>query len=156
MLDQMARAAHHIDIGFGPGVWGLMLEGGVGAGASYGMGHIYHRYGNHAVGKHVHKITAAVGKLGAIALNLFMGGGYHWSTGVFNAVGQAGIDAYFLEMGLRHARESTGKVAALLPAGTDLSKIPGAEKATSMGALESAKAGRGLSWDQIEALASMN
>ncbi len=134
------------------GVAGLLIDGAVGFGASYGMGQVYHRYGDKWAGKNVARLTAAVGKLGAVGLSLASGGHATFGSTVLNSVGQAGINAIGLEMGLRHARSHTGKKAVLIPKTAALSA--GASEMTSLGALGKAAAGRGMSWDQIEELAA--
>lgn len=132
------------------GVTGLAVDGAVGFGASYAIGQAYHRYNDKWYGKNAPRVAAVVGKLGAVVASVMSGGRPGLVTGAVNAVGQAGLNAIGLEMGLRHARKSTGKKAVLVPAATDLSKITGA---TAMGALGRAQPGKGLSWDQIEELA---
>jgi hypothetical protein len=130
---------------------GLLFEGAVGFGASYAMGQAYHRYNDKWYGKQAPRIAAIGGKLGAMALSMM---GHHGAVvGGMDIIGQAGINAIGLEMGLRHARKSSGKTAVLVPAGTDIKKIAGASEMTSIGALGRAAPGRGLSWDQIEELA---
>jgi hypothetical protein len=135
------------------GVAGLVLDSAVGFGASYGMGQVYHRYQDKWAGKNVARLSAAVGKLGAVACSVLAGGHQTWLGNVANSVGQAGVNAIGLEMGLRHARAKTGKKAVLVPSDTDVKRIAGASDMTSIGELGRAATGRGLSWDQIEELA---
>jgi hypothetical protein len=135
------------------GVTGVLLDGAVGFGASYALGQIYHRKNDKWYGKNAPRIAAIAGKLGAIGLAMYSGSP-GLAVGVVNSVGQAGINAIGLEMGLRHARKSTGKKAVLVPADADVKKIAGASEMTSIGALPKAPAGRSLSWDQIEELAT--
>jgi hypothetical protein len=136
------------------GVTGIALDGAVGFGASYGIGQAYHRYGDKWAGKNVARISAIAGKLGAVALSAFGGGHQTFLGNISNSIGQAGINAIGLEMGLRHARAKTGKKAVLVPSDTDVKRIAGASDMTSIGALGRAQPGRGLSWDQIEELAT--
>jgi len=133
------------------GIAGLAVETGVGAAASYGIGRAYSQHGDKWYGKKAAHIAAIAGKLGAAVTSGLAGGHATYVGGVLNAVGQSGVDAYFLEKGLRHGREKVGKKAALLPAGMTLPK--GAEDMTSIGALGAAPRGRGLSWDQIQEIA---
>lgn len=133
---------------------GLAVDGAVGFGASYMLGRVYHSHGDKWWGKQSPRIAAVVGKLGAVAASLFTGGHPGLLVGGLNAIGQAGINGIGLEMGLRHAREKTGKQAFLAPAGTNLKAIPGATPMTSMGALGKAQRGRGLDWDKIQEIAS--
>jgi hypothetical protein len=135
------------------GVGGVALDAAVGFGASYGIGQAYHRYGDKWYGKQSARLAAAGGKLGAVVLSMMSGGHQTFLGNVANSVGQAGLNAIGLEMGLRHARAHTGKKAVLMPSDTDVKKIAGASEMSSIGALGRAAPGRGLSWDQIEELA---
>lgn len=132
------------------GVMGVALDAGIGFGASYGLGQVYHRYGDKWAGKHAPRIMALAGKVGALTVSLMAGGSQTFLGNALNTVGQAGINAMGLELGLRHARKATGKQAVLVPAGA----LPAG--ATELGAhqLGAAPAGRGLSWAQIEELAA--
>ena len=152
----MASAMHlmkkmEIDSGV-KGVVGVLLNTGVGFGASYGLGQVYHRHSDKWYGKQSARIAAAVGKVSAVALSVAHGGHSNWLGGVMDSVGQAGVNAIGLEMGLRHARSATGKKAILVP--STMALPAGASEMTSMGALGKAAPGRGLSWDQIEELAA--
>lgn len=131
------------------GVGSIALDSGVGLGASYAIGQVYSRFSDKWYGKRAPYIFAAGGKLAALGLSLMAGGNQTFVGNMFNSIGQAGINAIGLEMGLRHGRKATGKQAVLLPAGASLPA-----GATAMGALGEAPAGRGLSWDQIQELAS--
>ena len=110
---------------------------------------MYHRYGDKWYGKQAPRIAAVAGKLGAVALSMYSG--QSLAVGVVNSVGQAGLNAIGLEMGLRHARAKSGKKAVLI---SSTAALPaGATEMASIGALGQAAAGRGLTWDQIEELA---
>lgn len=135
------------------GVGSIALDAGVGFGASYGIGQVYHRYGDKAWGRNVARIAGGAGKGLAVLCSYLAGGHQTFLGNMFNSVGQSGINAIGLEMGLRHARSSTGKKAVLVPSDADVKKIAGASEMTSIGALGRAAPGRGLSWDQIEELA---
>jgi len=148
----MASAAHlmkKMNLSTGKhGITGVLIDGAVGFGASYALGHVHHRYQDKWYGKQAPRLMAAVGKLGAVALSYFNNGHPSLAVGVVDAVGQAGLNAVGLEMGLRHARGATGKTAVLVPAA-----LPGSAT-TKIGALGTAAPGRGLSWAQIEEMAS--
>jgi hypothetical protein len=133
------------------GVGGLVMDSAVGFGASYGIGQVYHRHSDKWYGKNAARIAAAAGKLGAVVVSVLSGGHQTWLGAGLNSVGQSGVNAIGLEMGLRHARKATGKKAVLMPANAQLPA--GASDMTSIGALGRAATGRGLSWDQIEELA---
>lgn len=136
------------------GIVGVLGDTGVGFGASYAIGQVYHRYGDKWAGKNVARITAIGGKLGALLCSALAGGHQTFVGNFANSVGQAGVNAIGLDLGLRHARKATGKKAVLVPAGADLKSLPGATDITAIGALGNTPSGRGLSWSQIEELAS--
>jgi hypothetical protein len=131
------------------GLTGVIVETGIGAGTSYALGRIYHSKQDKWYGRQAPRLAAIAGKAGAV-LSAVMGGP-QLLTGALDAGGQAGVDAIFLEMGLRHAREKSGKRAVLIDKSAALPA--GASDMASIGALGRAGAGRGMSWDQIEAIA---
>ena len=133
------------------GVTGLALDAGIGFGTSYGLGRIYHQYGDKWYGKNAPRLAAAVGKAGAVLFSVLNGGRQTFLGAVANSVGQAGVNAMGLDYGLRHGRDATGKTAVLVPKGTAL---PAGAKPTAIGALGAAAPGKGLSWAQIEELAA--
>ena len=137
------------------GVVAVLGESALGFCSSYAIGQLYHRYGTGDnvkwAGKHVARIFAVAGKL--VAIGSYMKYGPTVVGGAFNTMGQAGINAVGLEMGLNSARKSTGKKAAIVPADFNVKTIPGASEYTQIGALGTAAPGRGMSWDQIEELA---
>lgn len=128
---------------------GAGAEVGVGAGASYAFGHMYHRYGNRWYGRGAPKIIGPVCKIAAVVGKVFLGD--HAGFNVLDAVGQAGLNAMALEYGLRHARKATGRRPVMLAAGAPLP--PGAEEVTSVGALPPAAPGVGLDWNELSELA---
>jgi len=136
------------------GIGGLVVDTGIGAGVSYGIGRAYSQHGDKFYGKHAARIAAVGGKLGALVTTYFSGGHATFIGGGLNAAGQAGVNAIALEMGLRHGRKASGKKAVLVPVDADIKKLAGASDMTSIGALGTAAPGRGLSWEQIEELAA--
>jgi hypothetical protein len=132
------------------GVVGVASEAAVGFAASYGIARVYHQYGDKWYGKHAARLAAGVGLGGAVAMSMYTGGPT-FVSGVLHSVGQAGVNALGLDMGLRHARAKTGKRAVLVPTGSALP--PGASEMSAIGALGRAGAGTGLSWEQISELA---
>ena len=133
------------------GIGGVALDSAVGFGASYALGQAYHRYQDKWYGKHAPKILAIAGKVGAVALH--MSGVHQVATGMLDAVGQAGLNAYGLELGLAAARKSTGRKVVMLPKDAAL---PAGAKEVTIGSLPSAAPGRALSFEQIEEMASMH
>jgi hypothetical protein len=133
------------------GIMGLGAETVVGGAASYAIGRAYGQHSDKFWGNKAAHIAAGVGKVGAVIVAGIAGGHSTYLGGALNAVGQAGVDAYFLEKGLRHGRDKAGKKAALLPKNAALPA--GAEDMTSIGALGAAPRGRGLSWAQVQEIA---
>lgn len=157
-LALMKRGIAHIEFSTGSGGFAVRIgeaavavavDGAVGFGASYAIGQVYHRYGDKWIGKHVARIAAVLGKLGAVITAAL---GWGMTAGGLNAVGQSGVNAIGLEMGLRHARAATGKRAVLIDKGAALPG--GAQEATSIGDLGDTPPGRGAGWDAIDELAS--
>jgi len=154
----MPSAMHlikHMDLHHGvDGVGGVVLETAAGAAASYGIGQAFTRYRDKWYGKHAPTLAAGIGKLGAVLLTAFAGR-HHVLAGLLNEVGQAGVNAKFLQMGIEHALKSKNQHVAVLPAGADTKGLPAGSEIV-VGDLGSAAAGRGLSFDQIEELATMH
>jgi hypothetical protein len=136
---------------------GMMLaDTAVGFGGSVALGEVYGRYAEKSkFAKYSPEILGGVGKMAEALLLLFVGPGF--SSGVAGSLGQVGVNAIGLELGLNHARKSLGVVCAKVPAGTDLSKLKSGAAlpagSIAVGALPAADAGRGLSWDHIQELA---
>lgn len=135
------------------GTVGVLGEGALGFGVSYGLGQLYHRKGETWAGKNAPRLMGGIGKGLAAIMQFATNGQAGILGGLVDTVGQAGVNAMGLELGLRHARKATGKQPVLLAPGA---AIPaGAIPMTSIGELGQAAPGRGLSWDQINELASM-
>ena len=135
------------------GVMAVAVEGVAGFGASYAIGRVYTQYGDKWWGKNIARLAAAVGKLGAMLAFGHAGHPTMLSAGL-NTIGQAGINAVGLGMGLDAGRKKMGKKALIVPADANIKAIPGATDMTQIGALGKASPGKGLSWDQIEELAA--
>jgi hypothetical protein len=132
------------------GIAGLALDSAIGFGTSYGLGRVYRKYNDKWYGKSAPKIAAAVGKAGAVLFSVFGGGRQNFLGAVANSIGQAGVNAMGLDLGLKHENASTGMVAKLVPKhAAALTAAP-----TAVGALGAAAPGKGLSWAQIEELAA--
>lgn len=153
-MSSLARLMKKGDFHHGvDGLVGMAAEGAAGFGVSYLIGQAHHRYGDKWYGKNAPKLAAAAGKGLAVVAHYF--GMSPLVVGGLDVAGQAGLNAMGLELGLRQARGSTGKKAVLVPQHTDVKTLPaGSSEATHMGALGKAAPGRGLTWDQIEELAS--
>ena len=128
------------------GVAGLALDGAVAFGTGVAVGEVYHRYGDRWYGKHAPKLVGALGK--AVAIGLAVAGHGGLISGVFNAAGDAGVAIAGLDVGLRHARKSSGKRAVLIP---EKAALPAGGSETSLGGRP---AGKGMSWAAIQDMAS--
>lgn len=135
------------------GAVALLLDTATGFGASVAIGEIYTRYNSKWAGKNVAALAGAAGKLGAVALSMSNHGEATMLSTLLNSVGQAGVNAYGLGLGLRHGRKAMGQKAILVPTATDAKAIPGASEMTSMGALGRAPDGAGMPWDEVYRLA---
>ena len=135
------------------GVMGLVLDAATGFGASYAIGQVYTRYNQKWAGKNAAALAAAVGKGGAAVLSVMNHGHASFASTLLNSLGQAGVNAYGLGLGLRHGRKATGQKGILVPSATDAKAIPGASEMTSLGALGRAPAGSGMDWGEVYRLA---
>ena len=157
-LDLVAEGVFHRSNLTPASALGIMLaDTAVGFGGSVALGEVYARYGDKKWGKRAPEILAGVGKVAEAALTLFVGPGL--ASGLAGSLGQVGVNAIGLELGLNHARRDLGIAVVKVPAGTDVKKLKRGDKvpeSTAVGALPQAQAGRGLAWDQIETLASMH
>jgi hypothetical protein len=138
------------------GAVAVLADGALGFVTSFAIGQVYHRWGTvdnpKWAAKNVARLAAGIGKLSAVLL--FAKAGHPTVLGgLMNTVGQAGLNAIGLEMGLNHARKATGKKAAIVPADFNVKSVPGASEYTQIGALGTVAPGRGMSWDQVEELA---
>lgn len=134
------------------GLVGVAMDAGVGFGASYAIGRIYHRYGDKWAGRNVARLAGGVGLAGAVACAVASHGHQTFVGNVLHAVGMAGVNAVGLDLGLRHERAKSGKRAVLVPTAAALPA--GGSEVSAIGALGRAGAGRGLTWDQVAELAA--
>lgn len=139
---------------------GIMLaDTAVGFGGSVALGEVYARYGEgnkwyNKVARWAPEILGGVGKLIEGLLLAFVGPGF--ASGIAGSLGQVGVNAVGLNLGLDHARKAMGIVCVKVPAGTDARKIKRGDAVpagTAVGALPQAEAGHGLAWDHIQDLA---
>lgn len=137
-----------------------LTTGAVGFGASAALGKVYGQYGEgdkwyNKLAKHSPEILGGVGKLieGVLLWRL----GHGLASGIAGTLGNVGLNAVGLELGLNSARKSLGIACVKVPAGTDVRKLKKGDSvpaSTAIGALGSAGAGHGLAWDHIQDLAS--
>lgn len=144
----------YMDLSMGPGLGKAIASTGVEFVAGGALGEVYHRYQDKAWGRHIGPIAGAVGKAVAVLSQVVTGGEPSVVGGIFNSIGAAGVAMAGCELGLRHARSSTGKRAVLLDKGAAL---PAGAREVTIGELPPAQpGGKALSWDQIEELANMH
>jgi hypothetical protein len=124
--------------------FGMMVaDTAVGFGGSVALGELYVRYHDKWYGKYMPEIVGGVGKVLEGILIATQGVG--WLSGIAGSLGQVGVNAAGLDLGMEHARKKLGVKVAVTPAA-----VPAAPK---VGALP---AGRGLAWDQVSELAAMH
>ena len=141
---------HRMDLAAGPGLVGVVVDTGVGFGASYGIGRTYQKWGKtNWAARNVAELSGAIGKGLAVICAVF--GAPQLLTAVFNATGQAGVNAKGLEMGLRHERDAQGKRAVLID---KAAALPAGASEAAIGALGRARSGATPSWDAIAEMAS--
>jgi hypothetical protein len=140
---------------------GIMLaDTAVGFGGSWALGEVYGRYGDAPgakgwLAKHSPELLGGTGKVVEGLLTLFVGPGL--ASGLAGSLGQVGVNAIGLELGLSRARKARNIVVVQVPAGTDVKKLKKGDKvleATAVGELPAAAAGHGLAWDHIQDLAA--
>jgi len=149
-MSSIMRQLGKLDLAHGPGLVGVVVDTGVGFGASYGIGRVYQKWGkDHWTARHVATLTGAVGKGLAVVCAVF--GAPQLLTGVINSVGQAGVNAKGLEMGLRHERDAQGKRAVLID---KTAALPAGASEAAIGALGRARSGATPSWDAIAEMAN--
>lgn len=151
----MTRLKHgigHMDLHHGvDGVGGLLLESAVEFGTGYGIGQAYARYPDKWYGKHAPTLAAGIGKLGAGLLATFAPGS-HIATGMLSSLGASGLAIKGCEMGLASGRKAKNIKTVVVPA---TAALPSGGQDTLMGA-GAGGSGRGLTYDQIQELASMH
>lgn len=133
----------------------MMASTAVGFGGSVALGEIYARYSDKWYGKYAPEMLGGTGKVLEAILTATIGSGL--ASGVVGALGQVGINAIGLELGLNHARKAMGIACVKVPAGTDVKKLKKGDKvpeSIAVGMLPGAAAGHGLGWDHIQDLAS--
>jgi hypothetical protein len=150
----MNRSNHHPASAIGM----MLADTSIGFGASYGLTQVYARYGEtNKAAKHVFEIAGGVGKLVEGLLTVFVGPG--WASGLFGALGQAGLNGLAMDLAFTQVRKEKGIALVKVPAGTDVKKLKSGDAvpaSTYVGALPPADPGRGLAWDHIQELASMH
>lgn len=133
----------------------MVADTAVGFGASVALGEVYVRFHDKPWGKWLPEIVGGAGKLLELAATLVLGPGF--TSGIAGAIGQSGVNAIGLELGMDHARKELGMAIVKVPSGTDVRKLKSGDSvpsSTAVGALPAARKGRGLAWDHVDELAT--
>lgn len=142
-MDRMNLAPY-----FGWGAGALIADSAAGFAASTALGTLYGKYQNKWYGQWMPAFFAAGGKLAALGLFLATGGKVRFPAVLLNSVGQAGINALGLNLGVKMGLKWAGK--KLVVTGYDLG-----EGTSVAGELPPADPGRSLEELAVEDLANL-
>ena len=134
--------------GHGLGAWAAGTAAGFGA--SVALGTLYGKYRDKWYGQWMPAFFAAGGKLAALAVFMGTKGRALVSTALLNDVGQAGVNALGLDLGVKAGLKWAGQELHVVPKGT---KVAGGHRIA--GDLPPAQVGRGLVDISVEDLANM-
>lgn len=135
--------------GHGLGAWAAGTA--VGFGASVALGTLYGKYREKWYGQWMPAFFAAGGKLAALGVFMASKGRALVSAAVLNDVGQAGVNALGLDLGVKAGLKWAGEELHVVPAGTKLAA--GAHRIA--GDLPPAQVGRSLAEISVEELANL-
>lgn len=136
---------------YGRGLGAWFAGTAAGFGSSVLLGTLYGKYRDKWYGQWMPAFFAAGGKLASLGVLLGTKGRAHISHAVLNDVGQAGVNALGLDLGVKAGLKWAGQELAVFPKGT---KLPaGAHRIA--GDLPPAQVGRGLADITVEELANM-
>lgn len=146
----MASSLKTMKVMYGHGLGALFAGTAAGFGASVALGTLYGKYRDKWYGQWMPAFFAAGGKLAAIGVFLGTRGRGLVSTALLNDVGQAGINALGLDLGVKAGLKWAGQELHVVPKGT---KVSGGHRIA--GDLPPAQVGRGLADISVEELANM-
>lgn len=147
----MASSLSTMKVMYGHGLGAWFAGTAAGFGASVALGTLYGKYRDKWYGQWMPALFAAGGK--ALALGVFVGtkGKALVTTALLNDVGQAGVNALGLDLGVKAGLKWAGQELAVVPKGA---KLPaGAHRIA--GDLPPAQVGRGLADITVEELANL-
>lgn len=147
----MASRLATLQVSYGRGLGALFTGTAVGFGASVALGTLYGKYREKWYGQWMPAFFAAGGKLAALGLFLATKGRSVVLTAAANDLGQAGVNALGLDLGVKAGLKWAGEELHVVPKGTALPK--GAHRIA--GDLPPAQPGRGLEEITVEELANI-
>jgi hypothetical protein len=147
----MASSLQTMKVSHAQGLGGFFLGTAAGFGASVALGTLYGKYRDHWWGQWMPAFFAAGGKALAVGLFLLGKGRWHIPTVLANDVGQAGVNALGLDLGVKAGCKWAGVELHVVPKGTKLG--PGEQRIA--GELPPGQPGRGLEEIAVEDLANL-
>jgi hypothetical protein len=135
---------------YGRGLGAWFAGTAAGFGASVALGTLYGKYRDKWYGQWMPAFFAAGGKLASLGVFLGTKGRALVSTAVLNDVGQAGVNALGLDLGVKAGLKWAGQELHVVPKGTH---VAGGHRIA--GDLPPAQVGRGLADITVEDLANM-
>jgi len=147
----MASSLKTMQVMYGRGLGALFAGTVAGFGSSVALGTLYGKYRDKWYGQWMPAFFAAGGKLAAIGVYLATKGHGVVSTALLNDVGQAGVNALGLDLGVKAGLKWANQELAVVPKGAALPA--GAHRIA--GDLPPAQVGRGLRDITVEELANL-
>lgn len=147
----MASALQTMNLHHGKGLWGLAAGTAAGFGSSVTLGAIYGRFRDRWWGRWMPVFYALGGKGAALATYLISKGRLHTLPLILNDVGQAGVNALGLNLGVKVGLKLAKQQLVIQSESTALA--PGAVRVA--GELPPADPGRSLENISVEDLANM-
>jgi hypothetical protein len=147
----MASTLSTMKVSYGKGLGALFAGTAVGFGASVALGTLYGKYRDKWYGQWMPAIFAAGGKLAAVSLYLASKGRWAVATTVANDLGQAGVNALGLDLGVKAGLKWAGEQLVVMPHSAALPA--GAHRIA--GELPPAQMGRSLDEISVEELANL-
>ena len=146
----MASSLKTMQVNYGRGLGALFAGTAAGFGASVALGTLYGKYRDKWYGQWMPAFFAAGGKLAALGVFAASKGHALVTTALLNDVGQAGVNALGLDLGVKAGLKWAGQELHVVPKGT---KVTGGHRIA--GDLPPAQVGRGLADITVEDLANL-
>lgn len=141
----------HMNLHHGRGLLGFGLGTGAGFGTSVALGTLYGKYREKWYGRWMPAFFAAGGKLTALLAYLLSKGKWHTLPVVLNDVGQAGVNALGLNLGVKLGLKLDKKQLVVKPVNSALT----ADETRIAGELPPADPGRSIENISVEDLANL-
>jgi len=147
----MPSALKTMELTYGRGLGAAFAGTAVGFGASVALGTLYGKYREKWYGQWMPAIFAVLGKGVALATYALSKGHWHTTAVLLSDVGQAGVNALGLDLGVKAGLKWAGQELVVQPKGGKLG--PGQTKIA--GDLPPAQEGRSLDEISVEDLANL-